>query len=142
MGEVCEIFDVKPSLIRFWEQKFSILKPHKNKKGNRLFTPQDLENLKLIYHLVKEKGMTLQGAQIAMKSQKQTLKQDVSIVEKMQEIKALLEQLNQVLDDNSQDSEVSQQSIKPQEIIILQTPDIETKQEIETAPAFIQQSLF
>ena len=64
MGEVSEMFDVNPSLIRFWEQKFDILKPDKNKKGNRLFTPKDVENLKLIYHLVKEKGMTLKGAQM------------------------------------------------------------------------------
>ena len=56
MGEVSEMFDVNPSLIRFWEQKFDILKPDKNKKGNRLFTPKDVENLKLIYHLVKESG--------------------------------------------------------------------------------------
>lgn len=56
------MFDVNPSLIRFWEQKFDILKPDKNKKGNRLFTPKDVENLKLIYHLVKENGMTLAGA--------------------------------------------------------------------------------
>ena len=63
MGEVSEMFDVNPSLIRFWEQKFDILKPDKNKKGNRLFTPADIENLKLIYHLVKENGMTLAGAQ-------------------------------------------------------------------------------
>lgn len=56
MGEVSEMFDVNPSLIRFWEQKFDILKPDKNKKGNRLFTPKDVENLKLIYHLVKENG--------------------------------------------------------------------------------------
>ena len=62
MGEVSEMFDVNPSLIRFWEQKFDILKPDKNKKGNRLFTPKDVENLKLIYHLVKENGMTLAGA--------------------------------------------------------------------------------
>ena len=52
MGEVSEMFDVNPSLIRFWEQKFDILKPDKNKKGNRLFTPKDVEILKLIYHLV------------------------------------------------------------------------------------------
>ena len=62
MGEVSEMFDVRPSLIRFWEQKFDILKPDKNRKGNRLFTPKDVENLKLIYHLVKENGMTLAGA--------------------------------------------------------------------------------
>ena len=53
MGEVSEMFDVNPSLIRFWEKRFDVLKPHKNAKGNRMFTPEDVENLKLIYHLVK-----------------------------------------------------------------------------------------
>lgn len=67
MGEVTEMFDVNASLIRYWESKFDCLKPKKNKKGNRLFTPEDVENLKLIYHLVKEKGMTLEGANRTMK---------------------------------------------------------------------------
>jgi len=73
MGEVSEMFDVNPSLIRFWEQKFDILKPDKNKKGNRLFTPADIENLKLIYHLVKENGMTLAGAQKRIKQNREGL---------------------------------------------------------------------
>lgn len=64
MGEVSEMFDVNASLIRFWETKFDILRPQKNKKGNRLFSPADVENLKLIYHLVKERGMTLDGAAV------------------------------------------------------------------------------
>jgi len=63
MGEVAEMFDVNQSLIRHWESQFGVLKPKRNKKGNRLFSPQDVENLKLIYHLVKERGMTLEGAQ-------------------------------------------------------------------------------
>ena len=62
MGEVTDMFDVNASLIRYWESKFDCIRPHKNKKGNRMFTPSDVENLKLIYHLVKEKGMTLEGA--------------------------------------------------------------------------------
>src|SRR3546814_10756813 len=61
IGEVARIFDVNASLIRFWEKEFEILQPRKNKKGNRLFTQEDLENMKIIYHLVKEKGYTLQG---------------------------------------------------------------------------------
>ena len=62
MGEVAEMFDVNASLIRHWESQFSVIRPKRNKKGNRLFSPQDVENLKLIYHLVKERGMTLEGA--------------------------------------------------------------------------------
>ena len=69
MGEVAEMFDVNPSLIRHWESQFSVLRPKRNKKGNRLFTPQDVENLKRIYHLVKECGMTLDGAKRALRNQ-------------------------------------------------------------------------
>ena len=69
MGEVAEMFDVNQSLIRHWESQFSVLRPKRNKKGNRLFTPQDVENLKRIYHLVKECGMTLEGAKRAMRRQ-------------------------------------------------------------------------
>ena len=67
MGEVAEMFDVNHSLIRYWESKFDCLRPHKNQKGNRMFTPADIEKLKQIYHLVKEQGMTLEGARKAMK---------------------------------------------------------------------------
>ena len=67
MGEVSEMFDVNQSLIRHWEKEFSVLRPKRNKKGNRLFSPQDVERLKLIYHLVKERGMTLDGARKALR---------------------------------------------------------------------------
>ena len=62
IGETAKIFNVNISLIRYWEKEFSVLKPKKNKKGNRLFTKKDLEHLQIIYHLVKERGYTLQGA--------------------------------------------------------------------------------
>ena len=61
IGEVADIFEVNVSLLRFWEKEFNILKPKKNKKGNRMFTTKDLDNLKIIYHLVKERGYTLEG---------------------------------------------------------------------------------
>ena len=68
IGEVAKAFNVNTSLIRFWENEFEVLKPKKNKKGNRLFTPEDLENLKMIYFLVKEKGFTLDGAKKKLKT--------------------------------------------------------------------------
>jgi DNA-binding transcriptional MerR regulator len=61
IGEVAEMLSVPVSTVRFWENEFDILKPRKNKKGNRLFTAGDIKNLKIIHHLVKEKGMTLAG---------------------------------------------------------------------------------
>ena len=59
ISEVAELFGVNPSLIRFWEKEFDYIKPHKNKKGNRMFTPENIEQVRLVYHLVKERGMTL-----------------------------------------------------------------------------------
>lgn len=97
MGEVTEMFDVNPSLIRFWESKFDTLKPHKNKKGNRLFTPADIENLKLIYHLVKEKGMTLSGAQKLIKSNREGINRDLEVIDRLLGIKALLAEIKQEL---------------------------------------------
>ncbi|MDE7129690.1 MAG: MerR family transcriptional regulator, partial [Alistipes sp.] len=76
MGEVTEMFDVNASLIRYWESKFDCIRPRKNKKGNRLFTPEDVENLKLIYHLVKEIGMTLEGAKRTMKNHRRAVAGD------------------------------------------------------------------
>ena len=101
MGEVTEMFDVNASLIRYWESKFDCIKPHKNKKGNRMFTPSDVENLKLIYHLVKEKGMTLEGANMAMKRRGKSIQRDVSILERLQHIRAMLLEVRESLGDNT-----------------------------------------
>lgn len=97
MGEVSEMFDVRPSLIRFWEQKFDILKPDKNRKGNRLFTPKDVENLKLIYHLVKENGMTLAGAAKRLRENKKGEERDLEVIEKLQGIRSLLLEVREEL---------------------------------------------
>ena len=97
MGEVSEMFDVNASLIRFWEQKFDILKPDKNKKGNRLFTPKDVENLKLIYHLVKENGMTLAGAAKRLRDNREGVERNLEIIEKLQDMRALLLEVREEL---------------------------------------------
>ncbi|MCB0430149.1 MAG: MerR family transcriptional regulator [Flavobacteriales bacterium] len=70
IGEVARMFDVNTSLIRFWEKEFDIIKPKKNKKGNRLFTKEDVDNFKQIYQLVKESGFTLNGAKLKLKEMK------------------------------------------------------------------------
>ena len=101
MGEVTEMFDVNASLIRYWESKFDCIKPQKNKKGNRLFTPSDIENFKLIYHLVKEKGMTLEGANNTMKRRGKSVKRDVSILERLQNIRAMLVEVRNSLGEDS-----------------------------------------
>ena len=101
MGEVTEMFDVNASLIRYWESKFDCIKPHKNKKGNRMFTPSDIENFKLIYHLVKEKGMTLEGANNTMKRRGKKVQTEVSILERLQSIRAMLIEVRESLGDKS-----------------------------------------
>ncbi len=106
MGEVSEMFDVNPSLIRFWEKRFDVLKPRKNAKGNRLFTPEDVENLKLIYHLVKEKGMTLAGAEKYIKDNKNVLRRDVEILEHLGRIRAALLEIKSELGSESTDTEI------------------------------------
>lgn len=106
MGEVSEMFDVNPSLIRFWEKRFDVLKPHKNAKGNRMFTPEDVENLKLIYHLVKEKGMTLAGAEKYIKDNKNVLQRDVQILEHLGRIRAALLEIKSELGSETTDTEI------------------------------------
>ena len=93
IGEIARAFDVNASLIRFWDKEFDILKPKKNAKGNRMFTQEDVKNLQLIFHLVKERGFTLEGAKIHLKEgQKKTLDK-FEIVSKLENIKAQLLQL-------------------------------------------------
>ena len=97
IGEVAKAFQVNTSLIRFWENEFDVLKPKKNKKGNRLFTPEDLENLKLIYFLVKEKGFTLEGAKMKLKENPDEIFSKHKIIMRLEDIKnELIEIKNQL----------------------------------------------
>jgi len=90
IGEVAKAFNVNASLIRFWDSEFDILKPKKNAKGNRMFTPEDIKNLQLIYHLVKERGFTLEGAKTHLKEgQKKTINK-FEIISKLEAIKMQL----------------------------------------------------
>jgi len=95
IGEVAELFEVNTSLIRYWEKEFDILKPQKNKKGNRLFTRQDLDNLRIIYHLVKERGFTLQGAKDKLRQNKEDVFRNVEIIDSLNRIKEFLLELKE-----------------------------------------------
>jgi DNA-binding transcriptional MerR regulator len=90
IGEVAKAFGVNTSLIRFWEKEFDALKPKKNAKGNRKFTPQDIRNLQLIYHLVKERGFTLEGAKTHLKEEKQKTLSNFDIIQKLERVKSEL----------------------------------------------------
>jgi len=97
IGEVAKMFKVNTSLIRYWEKEFDIIKPHKNKKGNRLFTPQDVNNFHIIYYLVKERGMTLAGAKKKLKENKEDAEHNFEVVKKLKDIKQLLEELKEYI---------------------------------------------
>ena len=87
IGEVAKAFGVNTSLIRFWEKEFDVLKPKKNAKGNRKFTAEDINNLKYIYYLVKERGFTLEGAKTHLKEQKKKSLDNFEIIAKLEDIK-------------------------------------------------------
>ncbi|GAB3201294.1 DNA-binding transcriptional MerR regulator [Pontibacter aydingkolensis] len=90
IGEVAEMFDVAASLIRFWETEFEQLRPKKNKKGNRQYTAKDIETLRTIYHLVKERGYTIQGAREVLKNKSVQTKDKIEIIESLEKVKAFL----------------------------------------------------
>lgn len=98
IGEVAKRFDVRTSLIRFWEKEFDIIQPQKNKKGNRLFTKKDVENFHVIYHLVKERGFTLQGAKDKLKENKEDTVNKAEVVARLKEIRSFLVELKETMD--------------------------------------------
>jgi len=97
IGEVAEMFNVNASLIRYWEKEFDIIRPQKNKKGNRLFTPADIDNFHIIYHLVKERGMTLKGAKKKMSENKDDAIQNFEVVKSLQNIREMLLEVKEML---------------------------------------------
>ncbi|MDR0364134.1 MAG: MerR family transcriptional regulator [Bacteroidales bacterium] len=97
IGEVAEMFNLPTSTIRFWEKEFDILKPKKNKKGNRLFTNEDIENLRVIYALVKENGYTLSGAKAHLKAVKKGDPETIELQKSLLNIRKKLEELREIL---------------------------------------------
>lgn len=97
IGEVAKMFKLRTSHIRFWEKEFDILKPKKNKKGNRLFTKEDVSNLHIIYHLVKERGFKLDGAKRKLKENKEETIHSAEIVKSLKKIKGFLLEIKEGL---------------------------------------------
>ena len=97
IGEVSKILNVNVSLIRFWDNEFDIIKPKKNKKGNRLFSENDLKNLKIIHHLLKNNGFTIKGAKKALKSKKNDFQKNIFLKERLLEFKKFLVSLRDSL---------------------------------------------
>lgn len=98
INELAQAFDVNPSLLRYWEKEFSFLiKPKKNNKGERLFVKKDIENFKLIFYLVKEKGYTLEGAKKKLREDRQKINKNLSVIERLENIKKTLQAIKQNL---------------------------------------------
>ena len=145
MGEVAEMFDVNASLIRYWGTQFPALKPHRNKKGNRLFTPADIEILKRIYHYVKECGMTLEGANRALRgdrSQAPEANADMELLDRLHNLRSMLVAVRDSLGEES--TEVAA-PVVPQPVVEV-TPEPEVvAPEPEPQPAkpmYREQTLF
>jgi len=98
IGEVAAMFDVNESLLRFWEKEFDTIKPKKNAKGTRSYTKADIEDIRLIYHLVKERGMTLVGAKKRIKEEKRNVTAQVELIDRLKKIKGELLILKSELD--------------------------------------------
>ena len=127
MGEVTEMFDVEPSVIRYWCKQFTCLNPKRNAKGNRIFTKQDVERLKRIHHLLKERKMTIEGAQKAMSKRVITAEEndsDIALLEQLQNLRAMLVEMRSGLEDLVVE-EVSQADA---------TPAVEAEQSVEPEP--------
>lgn len=97
IGEVAEMFEVNTSMIRFYEKEFDILQPKKNAKGNRLFRPEDITNLKIIFNLIKDKGFTIQGAKEFMKKNKNEVAEQQKVIEALEKLKSFMIELKDQL---------------------------------------------
>ena len=133
MGEVAEMFDVNQSLIRHWESKFDCLRPHKNKRGNRMFSADDVEKLKQIYHLVKERGMTLEGARKVMRGASgKELARETELLERLQRIRSALVEVREELkagDDEQIVGSVGAESRDAEEVVVAEVAQEEPKVE-------------
>jgi len=90
IGEVAEMLGVQTSAVRYWEKEFDILRPRKNRKGNRLFTPEDLKNVRIIHYLLKEKGMTISGAKKKMKENPESIDKNMEVIRVLGNIRDML----------------------------------------------------
>lgn len=98
MGETCEIFNLPASTLRFWEKEFDVLKPRKNKKGDRFFSKNDISLIRTIHYLTKVKGYTLQGARDAIKGNLIKEADNAAIIASLTEIKEMLLKIKEEID--------------------------------------------
>ncbi len=99
IGEVAEMFGVNSSNIRYWEDEFDIIQPKKNKKGHRMYTKNDINDIRIVYRLVKEKGYTLEGAKEVIRGQRNRLKNNQKVIESLSKIRSFLQEMRDELDN-------------------------------------------
>ena len=134
MGEVAELFGVNASLLRFWEEEFPILKIAKNSRGHRIYTTADVDNIRLIYYLVKEQGMTLDGAKKRIRQNRDGVNRDAEIVEHLRSIRNMLAALREELGGDTQVIEIDDDSAAEESAASTPAPVAEVVAEVEDAP--------
>lgn len=124
MGEVCDLFGVNASLLRFWESEFPILKIAKNSRGHRMYTTADVDNLRIIYHLVKEQGMTLEGAKKRIRQNRDGVSHEAEIVERLRSIRNMLAALRAELGDEMEVIEIDEGSSEEVVAVVESAPEV------------------
>lgn len=148
MGEVCEMFGVNASLLRFWEKEFPMLKISKNSRGHRKYTTKDVDNIRLIYHLVKEQRMTLDGARRRLRNNPEGIEHDAEVVEHLRRIRNMLAALKAEMGDDTEvididdevdmaEEEVATVAYEPAEVELAEEP-VEVEQ-AEEEPVEVEQ---
>ncbi len=117
MGEVSELFGVNASLLRFWESEFPILKIAKNSRGHRIYTTADVDNLRLIYHLVKEQGMTLDGAKKRLRQNRDGVSHEAEIVERLRSIRNMLAALKAEMGEGVEVIDVDDEEVAAEAVV-------------------------
>lgn len=135
MGEVCELFGVNASLLRFWESEFPILKIAKNSRGHRIYTPADVDNLRLIYHLVKEQGMTLDGAKKRLRQNREGVSHEAEIVERLRSVRNMLAALKAELGEDVAVIDVDDEEVAAEVVVAESAVVAEPKTQEVAEPA-------
>ncbi len=133
MGEVTEMFDVEASLIRYWCSQFSCLRPKRNAKGNRLFTQQDVDRLKRIHHLLKEKKMTIEGAKKAMRKRNIEAEEKDSDMELLEQLQSLRAMLVEMRDSIGEERSVEEYGADEASAVATEAEEVETVTEMPKA---------
>lgn len=134
MGEVCEMFGVNASLLRFWEKEFPMLKISKNSRGHRKYTTKDVDNIRLIYHLVKEQRMTLDGARRRLRNNPEGIEHDAEVVEHLRRIRNMLAALKAEMGDDTEVIDIDDEvDMAEEEVVAVAYESAEEPAEVELA---------